>query len=235
VKSGEKIVLISDFDGTISKEDFFNMAVERLLTPKDLKPWQDYLDEKITHAQALGRIFSKIRVSQPEMDSFIASIEIDPEFQNTLKLCEKFKIPVYICSAGMDYYILKRIPEEIKKYGITLLANTGKYCPDTGFTLIPPPQDYQFYDKNAGVSKEALVKHLKKQGFFAVYAGDGIPDLKAAKAADAVFAKNALLELCKKTGIKTLNFDGFGDVTNYIKTMWNLECGKWNERQLKIQ
>jgi len=213
----KKTVLISDFDGTISKEDFFNMAVERLLTPRDLQPWRDYLDKKITHAEALGRIFSKIRISQSEIDSFIAGIEIDPEFQNTLKLCKKLKIPVYICSAGMDYYILKRIPEEIKKYGITLLANTGKYCPDTGFALIPPPQDYQFYDKNTGISKEALVKHLKKQGFFTIYAGDGIPDLKAAKTADAVFAKSALLKLCKEREIKTLKFDGFGDVTNYIK------------------
>jgi len=230
-----KIVLISDFDGTISKEDFFNMTVERLLTPQDLQPWQDYLDKKITHAEALGRIFSKVRISQSEMDSFIRGIEIDPEFQNTLKLCKKLKIPVYICSAGMDYYILKRIPKEIKKYNITLLANTGKYCPDTGFTLIPPSKDYPFYDKGTGVSKEALVKYLKKQGFFTVYAGDGIPDLKAAKAADAVFAKSVLLKLCQEEGIKTLKFDGFGDVTNYIKTMWNLECGKWNERQLKRQ
>ena len=87
----------------------------------------------------------------------------------------------------------------------------------TGFKLTPPPSDYMFYDKNTGISKEALVEHLKKHGFFTIYAGDGIPDFKAAKIADAVFAKSVLLELCQKQNIKTLKFDDFRDITKYIK------------------
>jgi 2-hydroxy-3-keto-5-methylthiopentenyl-1-phosphate phosphatase len=116
----------------------------------------------------------------------------------------------------MDYYILRRIPLEIKKYGITLLANKGDYSPETGFKLTPPAKDYPFFNKNTGISKEALVEHLKKQGFFTVYAGDGVPDFKSAKIADAVFAKSALLGLCKAAGIKTLKFNGFSDIYEYI-------------------
>ena len=215
----KKIAFVSDFDGTISEEDFFNMAIDRLLTPEDLKPWQDYLDKKITHYQALGRIFSKIRISQRDLDNFIKSIEIDPYFTQALDLCKDLKIPIYICSAGMDYYILKRIPAEIKKYDITLLSNKGEYSPAEGFKLTPPPEDYMFYNKNTGISKEALVEHLKNQGFFTIYAGDGIPDIKAAKVADAVFAKSVLLELCRKENIKTLKFDDFRDITEYIEAV----------------
>jgi 2,3-diketo-5-methylthio-1-phosphopentane phosphatase len=221
-----KISLVSDFDGTISKEDFFNMAVERLLTPGDLLAWRDFLNKKITHYEALDKIFSRIRIPQKRLDDFIQSIEIDPEFQNTLGLCKEFSIPVYICSAGMDYYILKRIPEEIKKYDIALLANKGEYSPETGFKLTPPPENYPFYNKNTGISKEALVKSLKKRGFFTVYAGDGIPDLKAAKTADAVFAKSVLLDLCKKEGIRSLKFDGFADISNYLRKSSRQSGGK---------
>ncbi|MCL2144268.1 MAG: MtnX-like HAD-IB family phosphatase [Endomicrobia bacterium] len=212
-----KTAFISDFDGTITKEDFFNMAVNGLLAPNDLKPWHDYLGKKITHYQALDGIFSKIRISQSALDDFIKTIEIDPYFTQTLELCKSLQIPVYICSAGMDYYILKRIPDEIKKYKITLLSNKGEYSPETGFKLTPPPNDYMFYNENTGISKEALVEYLKKQGFFTIYAGDGIPDLEPAKIADAVFAKSVLLELCRKQNIKTLKFDDFRDIIKYIK------------------
>jgi 2-hydroxy-3-keto-5-methylthiopentenyl-1-phosphate phosphatase len=42
----QKAVFINDFDGTISKEDFFNMALKRFLTLRDLRPRQDYLNKK---------------------------------------------------------------------------------------------------------------------------------------------------------------------------------------------
>ncbi|MDR1941987.1 MAG: MtnX-like HAD-IB family phosphatase [Endomicrobium sp.] len=212
----KKTALISDFDGTISKEDFFNMAIERLLTPDDLQPWQDYLDKKITHYQALDGIFSKIHISQKALDAFIDSIEIDDKFPDALKLCKKFMIPVYICSAGMDYYIFKKIAHYIKEYNITVISNAGKYSRELGFKLSPPDKNDIFYDKNTGISKEAVVKYLKELGFFTVYAGDGIPDIKAAKIADAVFAKGALLDFCKKAGIKTFKFDGFADICRAV-------------------
>ena len=46
-----KIVLISDFDGTISKKDFFYMVIDTLLKDKKdaLAPWNDYLNGKIKH------------------------------------------------------------------------------------------------------------------------------------------------------------------------------------------
>jgi len=214
----KKVAFISDFDGTISKEDFFNMAIEQLLTPDALKPWQEYLAHKLTHYQALGQIFSKIRIPQAELDKFIAGIEIDPKLTDVLEFCKNHSIPIYICSAGMDYYIYKRIPKEIKKYNITVLSNKGEYSPETGFKLTPPPADYMFYSDNTGISKEKLVESLKAQGFWTIYAGDGIPDIKAAKAADVVFAKSVLLDLCKKENIETQKFDGFEDILRYLQT-----------------
>ena len=211
-----KTVLISDFDGTISKEDFFNMVIEKLLKKEDIKPWDDYVAGQITHFEALSRIFSKVRIPQNELDAFIDSIQIDEKFQEMLKLCGKLAIPVYICSAGMDYYILKRVSGLIKKYKITLIANHARYFPETGFHLVPLPENSPYYCKEVGVDKEALVKTFKEQGYFTIFAGDGRPDIKAAKAADAVFAKAALLELCKKGNIKTLNFENFGDIIKYI-------------------
>jgi len=193
------------------------MAVTQLLTPADIGPWKDYLAKKITHHEALAQIFSKIRLSQEELDSFIASIKVDSKFTDVLELCKSRNIPIYICSAGMDYYIYKRIGEEIKKYNITVLANIGQYCPKTGFKLTTPSPEDKFYDYNAGISKANLVKELKNEGYFTVYAGDGIPDLAAAREADIVFAKAALLKLCQEENIPIMQFNGFEDILKYFK------------------
>ncbi|MCL1971516.1 MAG: MtnX-like HAD-IB family phosphatase [Endomicrobia bacterium] len=212
-----KTVLISDFDGTITKEDFFNMVVDRLLKKEDIKPWEDYIAGRISHVEALSRIFAKVRITQNELDVFIQSIEIDPKVPETFELCKKLDIPIYICSAGMDYYILKRIPELIKKYNITIVSNNSEYAQETGFKLTPPSVNSPFYSKDTGIAKDELVNYLKNKGYFTIFAGDGRPDIKAAKAADAVFAKDILLELCRKQNIKTLRFDGFEDITEYIE------------------
>lgn len=213
----QKLALISDFDGTISKEDFFNMVIDNLLQKDDIQPWKDYLAGNITHVEALSRIFAKVRISQDELDTFIKSIKIDEEFPKALELCKNLSVPVYICSAGMDYYILRRIPDLIKQFNITVISNHATYSKDTGFVLKPLPETSPFYSKEIGVAKENVVKDLQKQGYFTIFVGDGRPDIKAAKIADAVFAKDVLLELCQKENIKTIKFDDFSDITSYIK------------------
>ncbi len=214
----KKIVLISDFDGTISKKDFFYMVIDNLLTDKKsaLAPWQEYLKGNIKHIDALSGIFSQIRLSQPDFDKFISTIEVDERFYDTAKFCNDKKIPFYICSAGTKYYIEKRIADVLQKYEITLISNDATYTQKDGLHLIPPAESVYFYNPNTGISKEAIVKKFKDDGYFTVYAGDGKPDFKASKIADAVFAKDLLLELCKKEKVKTQKFDDFGDILNYI-------------------
>lgn len=219
----KKTVLISDFDGTISKADFFHMVIDRLLKKEDIKPWNDYLEKKITHVEALARIFAKVRLSREEMDDFIQTIEIDEYVPQTFELCKQLDIPIYICSAGMDYYILKRIPDLIEKYNITVIANRAQYSQETGFDMRRLPEDSPFYNYEIGVSKEGLVEHLKKQGFYVIFAGDGRPDIKAAKIADTVFAKDMLLELCKEKNIKTLVFNDFSNIIQFINDRYEIK------------
>lgn len=217
----KKIALISDFDGTISKKDFFYMVIENLLTDKKdaLVPWNNYLSGKIKHIDALTGIFSQIRLTQQEFDSFISTIEIDSYFYDTAKYCNDNKIPFYICSAGTKYYIKKRIETALKKYNIVLISNDATYSQQEGMKLIAPPETSPYYNSDIGVSKQAIVQKLKDDDFFVIFAGDGKPDIKAAKISDTVFAKDMLLQLCKKENIKTQKFDNFNDILNYIRSI----------------
>lgn len=218
----KEIALISDFDGTISKKDFFYMVIDTLLKDKKdaLVPWTQYLNGKIKHIDALTGIFSQIHLTQQELDDFISTIEVDSYFYDTAKYCNDNKIPFYICSAGTNYYIKKRIADTLSKYNIILISNDATYSRQDGMKLISPPESSPYYNENTGISKQAVVQKLKEEGFFTIYAGDGKPDLKASRIADIVFAKDMLLELCKKGNIKTQSFENFKDIMNYIGSIY---------------
>ena len=218
----KKIIFISDFDGTITKQDFFHMAAERILHRDSLQPWEEYHAGRLTHIEALNRIFADIRLSQKEMNAFIATIRVDRAFFAVAALCRKLKIPMQICSAGTEYYVKKRIGRTLKKYNIGILSNGGKYSPKTGLLMIPPPPSSPFYDEDAGISKAAFVQSFKDKGFFVIFAGDGRPDIKAARIADKVFARDLLLELCRKEGLVAQPLKTFKDISAYIKELKNV-------------
>ena len=210
------IALISDFDGTITADDFFWYTINEYLEESDLKPWHDYIDRKITHFQALSRIFGKIRALEEDFNDFIDRFPVEPKFIDTIELCNKKNIEFYIVSAGCDYYItriLKRIAPKAKYH---LITNKSQYHPDFGLKFIMHDSDYHYYDSNVGVSKPKVVKDLKERGYYCIFAGDGRPDLPAAKLADIVFARKTLLDLCKEEGIKTEKFATYEDVYNFV-------------------
>ncbi len=212
-----KYALVSDFDGTISFDDFFYFAFEKYLTKNDLEPWGEYINGNKTHFEALNEIYNKIKAPKDELDEFIKEIKIDDAFFKTFDLCEEKSIPFYIVSAGCDYYIKITLGEMLKK--ITLITNSGSYSQETGLVLSPQPIDSPYYDKNVGVNKRAVVEELKEKGYSVIFAGDGYPDVEPAMASDVVFARKHLLEECKRLKIKTQNFDSYKRIYDYIKEL----------------
>lgn len=209
--------VVSDFDGTITFEDFFWSVSHKWLDEKSLEPWQEYLSGKESHLNALNRIFSQIRVSEQELKEFIKSVPYDKDFPKTAEYCFKCNIPFYICSAGCDYYINVLIGDIIRNNGIMLVTNHGVYSREQGLNMLPPSLDSWYYDKSVGISKAAIVKKLKEQGYKVIFAGDGPPDIAPARLADVVFAKKILLEKCREEGIKSLPFNNYEDIYRFIK------------------
>ena len=208
--------LVSDFDGTVSEDDFFWYIADHFLTPQDLEPWEMYMRGEISHLEAMRGVFSKLHVREEELQRFIDTIYTDKHLEETAAYCRKEGIPFYIASAGSDYYINRLIGKIIKKYDIHLVTNHGIYSSEKGLELFPPEQS-PFYDKNVGISKAGVVRFLKKEGYKVVFAGDGPPDVLAAEEADVVFAKKYLLEKCLENKIKNHPFTTFRDILKYLK------------------
>lgn len=219
MKVNAPVALVTDFDGTASLDDFFWCAIKEYLQESDLQPWNDYNNGKLTHVQALAKIFEKIHAPTEEFNKFIDNFPMESKFLDTMQLCNKKGIKLFIVSAGADYYIKRIVNDNLDKYDITLVSNKSIYEPELGLKFIEHDKDYVYYDKNIGVSKVNVVKGLKEKGYYCIFAGDGRPDFDACKQADMVFARKTLLELCKKNDVKTENFDTYNDIYNLINNL----------------
>lgn len=214
--NNKKPVLVSDFDGTISKNDFFKYATETIITKEDMEPWAEYKAGKITHINALNLIFSKIRLPRNDFNKFIDTIEIEEFFVPTVDLCKSKNIDFHIVSAGADYYI-SRILNNLGIFSkVNLLTNSSTYSEEKGLELIPIPISHEYYDENLGISKRRFVQKLQKEGYYVIFAGDGSPDIEAATYADMVFARDYLITLCEDSNIPYTKFDSYLDIYNYI-------------------
>lgn len=212
----QKYVLISDFDGTISKNDFFRHVTQNLLSDEDMEPWERYKAGEITHVKALSLIFSKIKMSKDKFNEFIDTIKIEEYFIPTVNLCIKKNIDFYVISAGADYYI-KRLLNNLDVYSkVKMIANPSCFSEEIGLQMQPPSINADYYDANLGVSKKYFVQKLKQEGYFVIFAGDGTPDIEAAAVADKVFAKDYLITLCENKKLNYTSYTSYADIYHYI-------------------
>lgn len=219
MKNTKKIVLVSDFDGTISKIDFFYYAIDKLLVESDVEPWQEYKAGRITHIEALRRIFAKIRMSTEEFNKFILTLPIEECFVDTVNYCKEKNIDFYIISAGADYYI-KLILQYLKVDDyVKLISNNSVYTPNEGLILLESDTSSPIYSYNYGISKKLAVEEIRKDADFIVFAGDGTPDYDAAKLSNVVFARGTLMDLCKQHKLKAHVLTSYYEVLGCLKNV----------------
>ena len=175
----QRNLLVTDFDGTMTQQDFYECVVTQLLTPADLEPWHDYTAGKISHFEALQRIFAKIRTSESELLSVVAAMEFDKGAANSIGQLQSEGWQVTVVSNGCRWYIdrlLARAGIEIEVH-----SNPGEFSAESGL-LLQLPTASPFFSEDMGISKAAVVADAVQSGRYeqVAFAGDGRPDIDAA-------------------------------------------------------
>ncbi|MEW5818939.1 MAG: MtnX-like HAD-IB family phosphatase [Cyanobacteriota bacterium] len=219
MKKNKKFVLISDFDGTISKVDFFMYVVNNLLKPSDLRPWQDFLDKKITHIDALIGIFGNIKTSRSYFDKFILDLPLEEAFIETVGFCKSNDIDIYILSAGADYYIKLILQNLNIENDVKLITNKSYFIENDGLIVIRPDQNDPYYSYEYGVDKVAVVEELKLKYDYCVFAGDGHFDFPSARLSDTIFARKKLLKLCLQHNIDCIELINYKQILDHLKDL----------------
>lgn len=208
-------VLVSDFDGTMTDRDFYSLVVERLLPPDMPDYWVDYRSRKLTHFEALQKYFAAIRKDEASVLKLVDQMGLDPGLKESVTRLAESGWKVVIASAGCRWYIDKLLAAANIEPEIH--ANPGRFVPGRGL-LMELPIDSPFFGHSHGIRKAAVVEHFLQAGYVVAFAGDGFPDVDAAKLvpADLRFARRDLADVLRSEGEAFTAYRTWSDIAERL-------------------
>ena len=207
-------ILVSDFDGTMTKRDFFRVALSHL-PPGSAAPWERYEQGQASHFDALAEIFSGLKIDEMELDAMLAEMRVENGLAGDLDRLQRGGWALVIASAGCSFYI-ERI---LLRAGVNTVihANPGEFIPGQGLFIKLPSQS-PFFTAETGIDKAAVVRHFLDQGFDTAFAGDGRPDLAPALLLppERRFARGWLAEELESRRELFVRFERWRDIAGYL-------------------
>jgi 2-hydroxy-3-keto-5-methylthiopentenyl-1-phosphate phosphatase len=170
-------ILVTDFDGTFTRRDFFDLILERYDPPAGREAWQRFLDGELSHSEGIGGVFASLRTDAAGADALVAALDPAPGTADAVRWLQDAGWEVVIASAGCGWYIERLL----HRLGLTVTvhASPGAFAPETGLVMTPDP-DAAFYSARSGIDKPAVVRDALARDAVVAYAGDSNTDREAA-------------------------------------------------------
>lgn len=167
---------ITDFDGTLTRQDFYNLFLEHLYPADAPDQWGAFSTGKISHFECLRNIYAHVPVGEAGLTRFLEQIELPKNLPQLLAKLNASGWNVVVASAGSIWYIQRLLARE----GVSLPVHTngGRIIDDR--LIMELPTDSPFYHPHAGIDKAAVVRSFLEQGQEVAFAGDGITDIPPA-------------------------------------------------------
>ncbi|HLR36193.1 MAG TPA: MtnX-like HAD-IB family phosphatase [Tissierellales bacterium] len=209
------IVILSDFDGTITTEDTNAKLIKYFGNETTRERYNQYKKGKIHLLSYLELQYRDIGINEEEYTNFILNkIEISRGFKEFFQKVKRNNIPFAIISGGFENGIIPFL----RKHGINdidIYANSINFGDEV--TL-----DYYHKASNCcklGPCGNCKIKHYenyKEKDNTVIFIGDGVTDKPVAEVADMVFAKDSLLDYCKDNDIDCIPWEDFRDINKII-------------------
>jgi 2-hydroxy-3-keto-5-methylthiopentenyl-1-phosphate phosphatase len=208
------MLFVIDFDGTLALKDTVDTLLEKFAPAAWQDIEQDWLQERITAVECMGRQIRMVRADRNTLEEFFQSIELDASFLPFYQhVCRH--AAVVIVSDGLDYPI-QVATHKAGLPNIPVFANRLHFA-ESGIDISFPHLDPHCAAGN-GVCKCAVARDLAQPlGGLMVLIGDGKSDICLARRADVVFAKKSLLDYCVANEIAHIPFDNFDDVLSVVR------------------
>jgi 2,3-diketo-5-methylthio-1-phosphopentane phosphatase len=212
----ENFIFISDFDGTLTQKDFYQIIIDRYLGQWGNDLYSSWKRNELKDVQFLSQVFQAINRNEEQISKDIAAIELDPYAKDFINHIKSLGGQFVVLSAGTSYYIDKVLEIHGIK-DVKVISNPG--CFENNGIKMLPDINSPYYSDIYGVNKYLVVKDYKDKYERVYYAGDSTPDLKACMAADMVFARNKLVELLEENNHPYIPFRQFKDIEEYLMKM----------------
>ena len=208
-------VLVSDFDGTMTRHDFYSLAIEKLIPADTPNYWTEYRAGRLTHFEALRRYFAAIDSTEQDVLEVVRQMEFDPEIPRRLESLQAAGWQVVVTSAGCEWYIRHHFAAA--GIDIPVYSNPGRFDEQHGLMMELPGQS-PYFSASVGVDKQAVVQSYIRQGARVAFAGDGYPDADAARLvpADLRFARADLADVLRQENRSFRPFEKWTDISRML-------------------
>jgi 2-hydroxy-3-keto-5-methylthiopentenyl-1-phosphate phosphatase len=210
-----RILILCDFDGTVSTKDTVNRLVrEHATSPEWRYHVKRYMLGEIGSREVYQAVAPLMRMTNADLDSIVRNhAALDPGFPQFLEWALGRGIDVKIVSDGFD----ATIETLFSKHGISgleIYANS-MVLQDDGRVSIASPYSDPACD-TCGTCKLGILRKFRPSYDKIILIGDGESDRHAASEADVVMALNDLFVYCVRQGIPAVRVEGFQEIPQLL-------------------
>ncbi|MGA1793586.1 MAG: MtnX-like HAD-IB family phosphatase [Thermoplasmatota archaeon] len=208
------IVVMVDFDGTIADRDASYEILDRYAVGDWFSIEKKAYAYEITILEALKLQAEMVRVSMEEAERFLKEkVSLRGGFIEFANWCRENGIPLEICSDGFDF----TIEILLRHWGLEWIPYTSnRTVPSEHGTTIEFPYHREACPINANC-KCSHLERLKGGSDIAIFIGDGTTDECVSRKADIVFARDKLLEICRREGRECIPWAEWSEVLANVK------------------
>ncbi len=211
--AGRNVVLLCDFDGTITEQDVGIVLLEEFSTTD----WR-VLEEAFSRGEVdirrnMQDQFSHVPHDAPALLEYARErVTIRPGWQELVGYCHEHGLELDVLSGGLQFYVEALMPETDPMPRV--------HCLDAVYTAdgwqVSLPAGMRDEDVSTGF-KERVVEQYRERFSHVWFIGNGTSDRGAAAVADRVWAVEPLLSYCRERGIAVTAFETFYDITADIQ------------------
>ena len=208
-------ILVTDFDGTFTRRDFFDLILERHDPPGAREGWQRFVDGKLTHSEGIAAVFAALRTDEAGADALVDALDPAPGTAAAVRRLQEAGWEIVVASAGCRWYIDRLLARMGLK--VTVHASPGTFEPQTGLVMVPDPRD-RFHHPETGIDKPAVVREAMSRDAVVAYAGDSNTDREAAMLvpAERRFITGWLGRRFAAEGLACTRIDAWGEIAELL-------------------
>jgi 2-hydroxy-3-keto-5-methylthiopentenyl-1-phosphate phosphatase len=207
--------LVSDFDGTVTRVDFYTLIAERYMPQPPTDFLELYRQGQMSHFDAMASYYAHAPADEDSLAALLRDTEPDSQLADAVARLAAASWELILVSAGSTWYI-DRILAAAGVHA-TVYSNPGRIEPGRGL-ILERATAAPFYSADVGVDKAAVVEDALSRYRKVAFAGDGPPDLEAALLVepDLRFARGYLAEELRKRGEPFRAFERWSEIADAL-------------------
>ena len=98
-------ILVTDFDGTLTNRDYFQLILDRYHPPAAQEIWDGFKAGRLTHFEAIAGVFGALRTDLAGAEALVRELDPSPGLGPAVRLLQDAGWELQIASAGCGWYI----------------------------------------------------------------------------------------------------------------------------------